>query len=80
MGIVDNRSGSAKRKKFKTLSNHVREAETPVLIALSRIPVQKQRCDPPARALWPFTRNLPSIGLSERIDPLDRDSTTNRHA
>src|ERR1700750_1620251 len=35
-------------------------------------------CPPRSR---PFTRNLPSVGLSVRIDlPPDRDSTTNRHA
>jgi two-component system cell cycle response regulator CpdR len=37
-------------------------------IALRRIPVQKWRCQD-ARAFSPFTRNLPSVGLSERIDP-----------
>jgi two-component system, cell cycle response regulator CpdR len=43
-------------------------AKTPGFIALRRIPVQKWRYQA-ARRFQPFTRNLPSVGLSERIDP-----------
>jgi two-component system, cell cycle response regulator CpdR len=58
-------------KRINPAGTYRSESKTAGFIALRRIPVQKWRCQAVPRS-GPFTRNLPSVGLSERIDPLNR--------
>src|SRR6266404_2850918 len=51
----------------------------PALIDLRRIPVQNSSAKRLLRSVT-FTRNLPSVGLSERIDPLIGIRRPPRHA
>jgi two-component system cell cycle response regulator CpdR len=70
-GIVGNRNRSAKRKNAKTAWNVSCEPKPPVLIASHCVPVHKEGVEL-SEALRSFTRNLLSVGLSERTDPLTR--------
>jgi two-component system cell cycle response regulator CpdR len=58
-------------KSPQTGWNAPRAPKRPGFIALKRIPVQKWRHRLPTGLPRPFTRNLPSVGLSEWTDALN---------
>ena len=71
MRIVDNRNRSAKRKKSETLWNVSRIRKNARLHCVGPHSGPEMAPQSADRAPRSFTRNLPSVGLSERIDPLD---------
>jgi two-component system, cell cycle response regulator CpdR len=63
-------------KNSNTAGTSLESSKRPAFIALGAIAVQNCGHGRPAAPTAPFTRNLPSVGLSGRIDPLNRESTT----